>query len=586
MSDKEKFDGSESNQNKRCEGDARNIAPQNNATENGERNARPQCAEGGAEGSKPESQGRRDVLKALISVPIIGAMSYGIYKKMSHDKRRRDLGELFRLEPVAPPSAVRAAGDGRVIRIGIIGFGIRGKQLLRAAGFAEPEYVDKLKEAARVNSKDVRYQNFMEQDDLNLRVTGVCDIFDVYGDAAVAAGSNVHRQGVQGEMGDAPKRYRNYRELLQADDVDAVIIATPDHWHGTMTIDAARAGKHVYLEKPMSWTVPETYLIRHAVRESGIVFQFGHQGRQTDSYIKAKQIIDKGILGHVNLIEVCTNRNDPNGAWVYPIHEKASPETIDWRQFEGDEARVAEYLEYMKSRGLERYVGPEERSKFDLKRFFRWRCWWDYSTGLSGDLLTHEFDAVNQIMGVGIPHSVSSSGGVYFFKDGRTVPDVLQTVLEFPRKEMSMLYSATLASQRSRGKVFMGHDASMEVSSSLVVQVDPRSTRYAEQIQTGIIKPDTPLITYVPGQTQVDAVSSATELYFAQRGLLYAYVNGKRYDTTHLHIREWADCIRNNGQTSCNIDAAFEEAIAAHMGTRAYLEGRTMYWDEENETIV
>jgi hypothetical protein len=84
----------------------------------------------------------------------------------------------------------------------------------------------------------------------------------------------------------------------------------------------------------------------------------------------------------------------------------------------------------------------------------------------------------------------------------------------------------------------------------------------------------------------VDAVSSATELYFAQRGLLYAYVNGKRYDTTHLHIREWIECIRKGTTPSCNIDDAFEEAISAHMGTRAFLEGRTMYWDKEKEEIV
>jgi predicted dehydrogenase len=402
----------------------------------------------------------------------------------------------------------------------------------------------------------------------------------------VLAGSNIHREGKDGKFGALPKRYRHYRDLLAADDVDAVIIAAPDHWHGTMAMDAARAGQHGYLEKPMSWTVPETYMIRDTVKQSGVTFQFGHQGRQTDSYIRAQQIIAKNILGHISLIEVCTNRNDPNGAWVYQIHEKASPDTIDWKQFEGDPDRIREYMDYMKANGLERYVGPESRDKFDLKRFFRWRCWWDYSTGLSGDLLTHEFDAVNQILGVGIPHSATSSGGVYFFKDGRTVPDVLQTSFEFPDRNLTMLYSATLASQRFRGKVFMGHDASMELSSSLTVKVDPRSTRYQEQIKAGIIKPDTPFITYVPGQADVDTVSSATELYFAQRGLLYAYVNGKRYDTTYLHIREWVDCIRSGLKPSCDIDAAFEEAIAAHMGTRAFLEGRTMYWDKEKEEIV
>lgn len=104
---------------------------------------------------------------------------------------------------------------------------------------------------------------------------------------------------------------------------------------------------------------------------------------------------------------------------------------------------------------------------------------------------------------------------------------------------MTMLYSATLASNRNRGKVIMGHDASMEVGDTLTVKVDSGSTRYKEKIEKGIIKPDVPFYTYVPGKSNVDAVTSATELYFAQRGLLYSYLGGKRYDTTFLHIREW-----------------------------------------------
>lgn len=90
----------------------------------------------------------------------------------------------------------------------------------------------------------------------------------------------------------------------------------------------------------------------------------------------------------------------------------------------------------------------------------------------------------------------------------------------------------------------------------------------------------------MPGQSSSDTVTSPTELYFAKRGLLYTYVNGKRYDTTHLHIREWLECIRQKKTPSCNIDQAFEEAMTAHMGTRAYLEGRTMYWDKDKEEIV
>ena len=140
---------------------------------------------------------------------------------------------MFRFEekPVPPPVI-----DGKKIRIGIIGYGIRGTQLMQALGFATPQQVEDLKTASKNNSKDTRYKDFMEQDDLNVEVTAVCDIFDKHAEEAIAAGSNIHREGLNGKYGPKPKRYRHYKELLAADDVDAVIIATPDHWHGTMTI--------------------------------------------------------------------------------------------------------------------------------------------------------------------------------------------------------------------------------------------------------------------------------------------------------------------------------------------------------------
>jgi predicted dehydrogenase len=547
-----------------------------------ENNQKPQSNES----PLPESQGRRDALKALATVPILGAMAYGVYKKQKYDKTMHDVSDVFSLskETATIPDL---QPNGKQIRLGIIGCGIRGKQLLRAAGFATPQSLQDLIDESKKDKKDTRYQLFKEQEDLNIVLTGVCDIFDTFAEQGIAAGANINREGLGGKPGPEPKRYRHYQEMLAADDIDAVIIAAPDHWHSTMAMDAAKAGKHVYVEKPLSWTVPETYMIRDVIKQTGVVFQLGHQGRQVDSYHKAKEIIEKGLLGPITLIEVCTNRNDPNGAWVYDIDPTANPQTVDWKQFEGNEERVKEYMDYMTKYKLDKYVGPDERSKFSLERFFRWRCWWDYSTGLSGDLLTHEYDAINQLMGVGIPHSATSSGGVYFFKDGRTVPDVLQTTFEFPEKNMTMLYSATLASNRNRGKVIMGHDASMEVGDTLTVKVDSASTRYKDKIDKGIIKPDVPFYTYVPGKSNVDAVTSATELYFAQRGLLYSYLGGKRYDTTFLHIREWLEAIRDtNKKTSCGIDAAFEEAITAHMGTRAYLEGRTMYWDKDKEEIV
>jgi predicted dehydrogenase len=516
--------------------------------------------------NKTEGFSRRDILKGFATLPVLGAFGYGVYRKWNVDRLKRNaiVNELgIDMGDPAMDSHLQKS-DGEKLRIGIIGYGIRGEQLMRAAGFAKPELIDEWKEAAKLNPSDKRYADFLAQDDLNITITAVCDLFDVFAKEAMQAAANVNRLGSAGKMVSTAKRYKRYTDLLAASDVDAVIIATPDHWHAKMVIDAAKAGKHVYVEKGLTRTADEAFEMREAVKQSGIVFQLGHQGRQTASFNKAKSIIDKNILGKINLIEVCTNRNDPNGAWVYDIHPEGNPQTIDWKQF----------------------IEPTNPHPFSLERFFRWRCWWDYGTGLAGDLLTHEYDAINQVLKLGIPYSAVASGGVYFFKDGREVPDVFQAVYEYPQRDLTFMYSATLASERFRGKLIMGHDANMEMENTLMVYPDKNSTRYKEKIEKGILKPEQPMITYVPGTGQVDAVTSATEQYFASRGLLYTYVQGKRVDTTHLHIKEWLNSIRSNKQPSCNIDQGFEEAITAHMATIAYRENRKVYWDSENEKII
>lgn len=533
--------------------------------------------------SKQPSKGRREALKTLATIPVLGAMAYGVYQKKKKEHYNKLAGNIFSFD--TDSAVLSPSHDGKTLRLGIIGFGIRGAQLMQALGFATPEYIDTLKLQAKNEPNNTRYQDFLDQENLNVKITGVCDIFDVYAKNAVLAGANINKEGTNGKLSNLPTIYKNYKALLAADDIDAVVIAAPDHWHGTMIIDAVKAGKHVYVEKPLTWTVPETYLVAEAVRNSNIVFQLGHQGRQIEINHRAKEIIEKGLIGKVSLIEVSTNRNDPNGAWVYPIPPEASSKNIDWQQFEGSPERVKEYLEYMTKNGAARYIGPESRDKFSLERFFRWRCWWDYSTGLSGDLLTHEYDAMNHILKLGIPHSATSSGGVYHFKDGRTVPDVLQTTFEFPDRDLAMLYSATLASQVKRTRKIMGTDATMELGKALNVIIDGASLQYKDKIDQGLIKPGEPFYRYASGKS-IDALSSATEMYFADRGLLFSYVGGKRYNTTFLHIREWLDCIRNGNKPSCGIEQGFEEAITSHMGTRAYLEGRTMYWDKDKQLIT
>ena len=508
--------------------------------------------------------GRREILKGLATVPVLGVFAYGWYRRQRHeDFLKKSIYQEVNLD-AENPVALRQVPKDKQIRLGIIGTGGRGRALLKGAGFIEPIAVDNWIKAANENPNDKRYEEFLDQENLNVVVNGVCDIYDVNAEKGLNASANAERLPSDDANNSQPKRYRTYQELLAADDIDAVIIGTPDHWHGTMTIEAAKAGKHVYCEKPLTWTVEETYEVRDAVSKNNIVFQLGHQNRQTDSYFKAQKAFEEGVLGKVNLVEVTTNRNNPVGAWVYPIDEEAGPGNIDWEQF----------------------IGPAPWHDFSLERFFRWRCWWDYSTGLSGDLFTHEYDAMNQILSLGIPNSASSSGGIYYYKDGRTVPDVLHQVFEYPDIDLTLMYSATLASEKDRGKIIMGHDGYMEVGNNLKIYADRGSTRYKEKIDAGVINPDVPIFSFIPGMDHVDAITSPTEAYFAGRGLLYTYRGGKRVDTTHLHIKDWLDCVRGGGEPSCGIDAAFEEAMTAHMGTIAYLEKRKVFWDKENEQII
>jgi predicted dehydrogenase len=519
----------------------------------------PQPTEGG--------MGRRGFLEALVSLPVVGVFFYNYLKKKATDGAKKEaiLSELGVQEtgPAVIENAISRPPSDR-IRLGIIGYGGEGESLVRHAGFAHPGWVEDARRNARENPGDQSLEVYMTQDDLNVQFTAVCDVFDVRAERAIAASQVDTRPGAGGAY-PAAKRYRHYQDLIQSGDVDAVIIATPDHWHSRMTIAAAEEGIPVYCEKCLTRTEQEAHDVYEAVTRTGIVFQLGHQNRQSEAHQKAREVVEANILGPITLVEGTTNRNTPWGAWVWDIHEEGNPQTIDWELFEGP---------------------APNKVPFNRERFFRWRCWYDYGTGLSGDLLSHEYDGVNQILGVGIPKSCVASGGIYYFKDGRDVPDTFQAVYEYPDRELTFVYSATLANGNYRGLAFMGHDATMRVSGTLTVMADQNSTRYKTKIEDGTIDTSRAMFTYRPGFKGIDAVTSATAEYFVSRGLLWTYRGGRRVSAYHLLIAEWLDVIRNGGQTSCNIDEAFEEAITCHMATRSFHEGRKVEWDPVQRRIV
>ncbi len=438
------------------------------------------------------------------------------------------------------------------VRVGIIGFGFRGEQLARAANFAHPDWIRTIQNDQGAGAA-MALEDYYKQQDLNIRIKGICDIYDKRLIRGIEA------------AGPEARSYTDYRELLASREIDAVVIATPDHWHARMAMDAARSGKHIYLEKCMTRTAEEAVEVRNVITKSGVVFQLGHQGRQHDLNLKAREVIRNGVVGKITLIETTTNRNSPNGAWINTLPEHVNEDSIRWELFQEP---------------------VNHRIAFNSERFFRWRCFWDYGTGLSGDLLTHEFDAVNSILELGIPHSASASGGIYFYRDGREVPDVFHANFEYPEKSLTLTYSATLANGISRGMLFMGNDATLELGRSLSIWVDKESSKYRSRIEAGIIDPSAPIARYDQGRKGVDAISSPTSKYFADRGLMSTYKEGTRVNPTNVHLAEWLGCIRTGGQPSCNIEQGFQEAITAHMATISYREGRRVRWDQNFEKIV
>jgi predicted dehydrogenase len=203
---------------------------------------------------------------------------------------------------------------------------------------------------------------------------------------------------------------RDYREVLAREDVDAVIVGTPDHWHKQISVDALRSGKAVYCEKPMVHRIEEGAELIRAQQESGRTFQVGSQGMASLGNEKAKELLEDGAIGELNYAEGFWARNDPIGAWQYAIPEDPSEDRVDWDMFLGSAPRVP----------------------YDPLRIFRWRNYRDYGTGVSGDLFVHLFSSLHFVASSVGPRKIMAQGGLRYWKDGREVPDVLLGMFDYP----------------------------------------------------------------------------------------------------------------------------------------------------------
>lgn len=231
-----------------------------------------------------------------------------------------------------------------------------------------------------------------------VKLVGACDLYEP------------RLNNVRKKWGEDLFFTRDYRELLARPDIDAVIIATPDFWHKELSVAALRSGKAVYVEKPMVHNIGEGHAVINAQKETGKTLQVGSQGMSSLGNEKAKELFEAGAIGTLNYAEGFWARNSPGGAWQYWVPKECSPEEVMW----------------------EHWLSNTTKRDFDPLRFFRWRNYRDYGTGVSGDLFVHLFSSLHYIVGSKGPNKIMATGGLRHWKDGREVPDVLLGMFDYP----------------------------------------------------------------------------------------------------------------------------------------------------------
>jgi predicted dehydrogenase len=335
--------------------------------------------------------------------------------------------------------------------------------------------------------------------------------------------------------------FLDYREILERKDVDAVIIATPDHWHARMAIEAMDKGKDVYLEKPMTHTVEEAKRVYEKVKASGRVLQVGSQTTSSDQWWKARKAIQDGMIGKLIMSQGSYHRNSTGGEWNWKIDPAAGPEGkgedfIDWKM----------------------WLGEAPKRAYNGDRFFRFRKYWDYSGGIATDLFYHVMAPMNICWGEAqFPSRVMASGGTYIFKDEREVPDTFHLMADYAQGH-SLVLSSSMANETHIPGLIRGHEGTIMM------------------VPHGQFEGKVDSITVTPSRI-------AKQQFQDKYGAAEVKLNCEPRES---HMENFLKCVRTREKPVLDALTAYKAMVTIGMSVQSYREGRVLYFDERKQKVV
>jgi predicted dehydrogenase len=353
---------------------------------------------------------------------------------------------------------------------------------------------------------------------------------------------------------------RDYREILARQDVDAVLIATPDHWHKQAAVDAMRAGKDVYLEKPMIHLYSDGPEIIDAARSTNRILQVGSQRVSSIVYAKAKELLASGAIGKLNMVTARWDRNSSLGAWNYTVPLDASVETCDWPRF----------------------LGTAPKVPFSGERFFQWRKWKDYGSGVAGDLFVHLFSGTHFVTGAKGPTRAVATGGLRYWKDGRDVNDVLLALLDYPEGfNLSLRVNFVDGGEESEGFLFTGSEGIMEIAGNTVTVT--RTPPSAEPGYTVSTFTDAMQRQYIEQYRKKYPIAHPTGP-LPQNIQRFVAPNG--YSDSYDHFHNFFDAVRSRQPVVEDATFGFRAAGAALLSNLSVERDSVVHWNPETMKLI